>query len=69
MSPLKANLGDIWTKSGQNLPFLRDRENPAYGIFFKNLGKKKSHKIHKIGKIKAIFGLGMTPLKDDKMAK
>ena len=30
-------------------------------IFFKEFGKKIP-KIHKIGKIKTIFGLGMTPL-------
>ena len=32
MSLLKANLGDIWSKCGQNLVFFRDRENPVLVI-------------------------------------
>ena len=35
---------------------------PSYlGIYFMKIGKI-SAKIHEIGKIKAIFGLGMTPI-------
>ena len=38
------------------------------GKYFIKIGKI-SAKIHEIGKIKAIFGLGMTPYKAVKMAK
>ena len=32
MSLMKGNLGDFWRSHGQNLPFLRDRENPALTV-------------------------------------
>ena len=38
------------------------------GIYIVNIGKI-GNKIHEIGKTKAIFGLGMTPLKGAKIAK
>ena len=37
MSLMKGNLGDIRRNYGQNLPFLRDRENPEHYIIFNNL--------------------------------
>ena len=48
-------LGDF-----RKLPF-----PPHLGKYFIKLGKK-SAKIHEIGKIKAIFGLGMTPIQGGK---
>ena len=41
MSLLKAKLGDILSKSGQNLPFLRDRENPAYCFTLSNVYERR----------------------------
>ena len=52
----KSNASDFIWDFGK-LPF------PEHlGKYFIKIGKISAIKIHKIGKIKAIFGLGMTPI-------
>ena len=54
-SDVKSNFSDFIWDFGK-LPF------PTHlGKYFIKIGKIRA-KIHKIGKIKAIFGLGMTPI-------